>query len=161
MPENQSLEVLLQQEIDVIKELNSLSLLKKEALLKDDLDALQVIVLKEEALSVKLKKLDDACSPQVQFFLRGGSSPNLKEEKLGEGEKTKALIEELRKNALQLKLNNEFNQNLIKDALAVVEFTLNALMPQVSGASGFYEATGKVSRDKKNSKKTLILDYKG
>lgn len=159
MPENQSLEVMLQQEIDIIKELNSLSLLKKEALLKDDLDALQVIVLKEEALSAKLQKLDDACSPQVQFFLRGGSSPNLKEEQLGE--KTKALIEELRKNALQLKLNNEFNQNLIKDALAVVEFTLNALMPQVSGASGFYEATGKVAKDKKNAKKTLILDYKG
>ena len=156
MPENQSLEVLLQQEIDIIKELNSLSLLKKEALLKDDLDALQVIVLKEEALSVKLQKLDDACSPQVQFFLRGGSSPNLKDE-----EKTRALIEELRKNTLQLKLNNEFNQNLIKDALAVVEFTLNALMPQVSGENGFYEATGKVAKDKKNSKKTLILDYKG
>lgn len=160
MPENQSLEVLLQQEINVIKELNSLSLLKKEALLKDDLDALQVIVLKEEALSAKLQKLDDACSPQVQFFLRGGSSPNLKDEgKLGE--KARALIEELRKNALQLKLNNEFNQNLIKDALAVVEFTLNALMPQVSGENGFYESTGKVAKDKKNSKKTLILDYKG
>lgn len=160
MPENQSLEVLLQQEINVIKELNSLSLLKKEALLKDDLDALQVIVLKEEALSAKLQKLDDACSPQVQFFLRGGSSSNLKDEgKLGE--KARALIEELRKNALQLKLNNEFNQNLIKDALAVVEFTLNALMPQVSGENGFYESTGKVAKDKKNSKKTLILDYKG
>lgn len=159
MPENQSLEELLQQEINVIKELNSLSLLKKEALLKDDLDALQVIVLKEEALSVKLQKLDDACSPQVQFFLRGGSSSNQKEEK--PGKKTGALIEELRKNALQLKLNNEFNQDLIKDALAVVEFTVNALMPQVNGENGFYEATGKVAKDKKNSKKTLILDYKG
>ena len=156
MPENQSLEVLLKQEIDVIKELNSLSLLKKEALLKDDLDTLQVIVLKEEALSVKLQKLDDACSPQVQFFLKGGSSPDRKEKG-----KTEALIEELRKNALQLKLNNEFNQDLIKDALAVVEFTVNALMPQGGVENGFYEATGKVAKDKKNSKKTLILDYKG
>lgn len=158
MQENQSLQALLQQEIDVVKELNSLCLLKKEALLKDDLDALQVIVLKEEALSPKLQKLDDACSPQVQFFLRGNSVPNGNEEST---EKTAALIEELRKNALQLKLNNELNQALIKDALAVVEFTVNALMPQIGLENGFYEASGKVAKDKKNSKKTLVLDYKG
>ncbi len=157
MQENESFRTLLQQEIDVIKELNSLSLLKKEALLKDDLDTMQVIVLKEEALSVKLKKLDDACSPQVQFFLRG-SLPNGAKKPSHE---TVALIEELRKNALKLKLNNEFNQALIKDALAVVEFTVNALLPQVGAENGFYEASGKVAKDKKNSKKTLILDYKG
>lgn len=157
MQENQSLQALIQQEIDVVKELNSLSLLKKEALLKDDLDALQVIVLKEEALSPKLQKLDDACSPQVQFFIRGDSVPNGSEEP---SEKTAALIEELRKNALQLKLNNELNQALIKDALAVVEFTVNALMPQIGLENGFYEASGKV-KDKKSSKKTLILDHKG
>lgn len=160
MPESQSLPELLQQEIDVIKELNSLSLLKKEALLKDDLDELQVIVLKEEALSLKLQKLDDACSPQVQFFLRGDSRLNQGEAEQSD-EKTKELVEELRRNALQLKLNNEFNQNLLKDALAVVEFTVNALMPQLGAENGFYEANGKVAKDKQNLKKTLILDYKG
>ena len=160
MPESQSFQGLLQQEIEVVKELNSLSLLKKEALLKDDLDELQVIVLKEEALSLKLQKLDDACSPQVQFFLRGDSRLNQPGARRLD-EKTKGLIEELRQNALQLKLNNEFNQDLLRDALAVVEFTVNALMPQLGAENGFYEATGKVAKDRRNSKKTLILDYKG
>jgi hypothetical protein len=160
MPDNQSFQTLLQQEIDVLKELNSLSLLKKEALLKDDLDALQVIVLKEEALSAQLKKIDDACSPQVQFFLRERFS-GAKNGTEKQPEEIAALIEELRKQIQQLKLNNEFNQALIKDALAIVEFTINALMPQTSAESGFYEASGKVNKDRKNSKKTLILDYKG
>lgn len=160
MPENQSFQTLLQQEIDVLKELNTLSLLKKEALLKDDLDALQVIVLKEEALSAQFKKLDDACSPQVQFFLRERSS-KVKTGTEKQPKEITTLIEELRKHTLQLKLNNEFNQALLKDALAIVEFTINALMPQTSAESGFYGSSGKVNKDKKNSKKTLILDYKG
>jgi flagellar biosynthesis/type III secretory pathway chaperone len=159
MSDNQSFQTLLQQEIDVLKELNTLSLLKKEALLKDDLDGLQVIVLKEEALSAQLKKIDDACFPQVQFFLRERFSGKSDTEK--QPEELVALIEELRKQTQQLKLNNEFNQALIKDALAIVEFTMNALMPQTSAESGFYEASGKVNKDKQNSKKTLILDYKG
>jgi hypothetical protein len=158
MPENQSFQTLLQQEIDVLKELNTLSLMKKEALLKDDLDALQVIVLKEEALSAKLKEIDDACSPQVQFFLKERFSSG--KNRADSGEIT-ALIEDLRKQALELKLNNEFNQALLKDALAIVEFTINALMPQTSAESGFYGASGKIDKDKQNSKKTLILDYKG
>ena len=68
MRESQSLEELLRQEIDVLKELNAQSLLKKEALLKDDLDALQVIVLKEEALSQKLKKLMTPVPHRCNFF---------------------------------------------------------------------------------------------
>lgn len=160
MPDNQSFKTLLQQEIDVLKELNSLSLFKKEALLKDDLDALQVIVLKEEALSAQLKKIDDACSPQVQFFLRERFSGDRTETEKPPEEIT-VLIEELRKQIRQLKLNNEFNQALIKDALAIVEFTINALMPQTSAESGFYGASGRINKDKQNSKKTLILDYKG
>ena len=160
MRESQSLAELLRQEIDVLKELNAQSLLKKEALLKDDLDALQVIVLKEEALSQKLKKIDDACSPQVQFFLRERFSGDGTKIEKG-SEEVAALIEELRRQVKQLKLNNEFNQALIKDALAIVEFTINALMPQTSAESGFYGASGRINKDKQNSKKTLILDYKG
>ncbi|NLW47346.1 MAG: flagellar protein FlgN [Firmicutes bacterium] len=160
MSEKKSLQTLLQQEIDVLKELNNLSLSKKEVLLKDDLDALQVIVLKEEALSTQLKILDDACSPQVQFFLKERFSKDETGVKKP-SEQIVTLIEELRQQTLQLKLNNEFNQALIKDALAIVEFTINALMPQTSAESGLYGASGKVNQDKKNSKKTLILDYKG
>jgi flagellar biosynthesis/type III secretory pathway chaperone len=101
MAESNSLQQLLEQELKLLDELNDLSHQKTDALMKDDLIALEAIVLKEEALSQNLKKVDNACSPQVQFFLRGQS----------EGKPVSAEIDDLfqkiRVKVRDLKLNNE------------------------------------------------------
>ena len=61
-------------ELELLEELYRLSELKTDSITKDNLDSLEKIVLKEEALSKKLKISDDACAAQVQFFLKGQNS---------------------------------------------------------------------------------------
>lgn len=141
MHDTAALQSLLEKEVEILTELNSLSLLKKDALLTDDLDSLESIVLKEEALSGNLKTLDNACSPQVQFFLREKKQPTQSSANfpapLGD------LFSTIRLLILQLKTTNDFNQALIKDSLYIIQFTLNSFLslgnntsPTVYGASG-------------------------
>ena len=70
MQDNRILRQSLEQELALLEELNGLSLLKKDALLKEDMETLDSIVHKEEMLSAKLKTVSDECLPQVQFFLK-------------------------------------------------------------------------------------------
>ncbi len=151
MAEKISLEQLLENELAVLEELKGLSLQKKEALLNDDLDLLQTIVLREEALSNKLRKIDDACSPQVQFFLKG--------QKNGAPESAKQLelIRKVHKAAREIQINNDLNQGLLKDNLGIVQFMINSLLP-VDDDTPVYGSSGKVRKQKKE---TMVLDYKG
>ena len=151
MAESNSLQQLLEQELKLLDELNDLSHQKTDALMKDDLIALEAIVLKEEALSQNLKKVDNACSPQVQFFLRGQS-----EGKPVPGE-INDLFEKIRVKVRELKLNNELNQDLIRDSLNLVQFTLNSLLSSNTNDGNVYDSSGKVGNQHKNH----MLDYKG
>jgi len=123
MLENSALYQSLVQELKLIEELTHLSHLKTDALLNDDLDSLEAIGLKEEALSKKLKVCDDACSQQVQFFLKGqtGQAPEFPEE-------TRELIDAIKVRASEMQLNNRLNMDLIRDSLTVTQFTLNSLL---------------------------------
>lgn len=143
---------LLKQEIDVLTQLNALSLSKKEALLKDDLDTLSEIVITEEKLTQSLKEIDDACSPQVQFFL---SEHN---DRLHFPPDIKQLLVEVRQLASQLRISNQFNQDLISDALNLARFMLNSLMPSEDKA-GTYSCSGKTVN--KHIANPHLLDYKG
>ncbi|MGE5605492.1 MAG: flagellar export chaperone FlgN [Bacteroidota bacterium] len=149
MIEELALRQLLEQELSILEELNGLSWRKKEALLKDDFDSLEMIVLKEEALSKDLKITSDACLPQVRFFLKGQMSTE-------KPAQISALIEKLRKTAWELKLNNDFNQDLTRDCLGLTQIMLNSFLPTDNISS--YGSSGKPLKNRKNS---FVLDCKG
>lgn len=156
MLQNQELQELLYKELELLEELNGLSLLKKEAVLKDDLVSLETIVLKEEALSKKLRKIDDACSLQVKFFL--GVLKNSTNKLTDPAEKaTLEIVRKISEKAFQLQRNNEFNQALISDALSLIQFQLNIYSPPDKVNTPVYGSSGKMA---KYVKKTNILDCK-
>ncbi|MCL6589536.1 MAG: flagellar protein FlgN [Firmicutes bacterium] len=151
MAESNSLQQLLEQELKLLEELTNLSYQKTRALMKDDLTALDAIVLKEETLSQNLKKVDNACSPQVQFFLRGQSNPPPIAGAIND------LIERIRAKVRELKLNNELNQELIRDSLGLIQFTLNSILSSNGYEGNIYDSSGKAGGSNTNH----ILDYKG
>ena len=149
MPLNEQLEKLLRQEIELLEEIKRLTLQKKDALLHDDLQGMEKIVLKEEAASKKLHAIENACSPQVRFFLSGKSAVDIPSELSG-------YISQIKQLVLEIKLNNEFNQTLIQDSLSLIRFTINTVI-SADGEHGLYSSSGKVNGMSKNN----ILDYKG
>jgi flagellar biosynthesis/type III secretory pathway chaperone len=146
------LTALLQQEIDLLEKLNEFSLLKKEALFKDDLRELEGILHEEDIAFREFKMIDDACSPQVQFFLKVHSDFT------GVDAELKNRILKIRSLAAKLQTNNRFNMELIQDSLGLVQFTLNILTAPPGEKASTYSASGKVVG--KNAKNHL-LDRKG
>lgn len=144
------LEQLLGKQLILLDELIKLSLLKKDALLNDNIEALEVIVLKEEGLSRNLHAIGRACAPQVQFFLKGRLTEN--------PEAIRGLIRQVGEKARELQRNNELNQAIIQDSLALVQFMLNTLITPATTDSSFYGSSGKVM---KSDKTTFVLDHKG
>lgn len=145
------LPVLLRQAIELLERLNELSLLKREALLKDDLSQLEEIVRQEEVLLRDYKTIDDACLPQVQFFLQEQS----------ETEPAAQLRQQLiylRQLAGKLQVNNQFNLDMIGDALSLTQFTLNALTVPAEQKVSTYNVSGKVVG---NNQKNHLLDFRG
>jgi FlgN protein. len=148
MQDNRILQQSLEKEFALLEELNDLSLLKKDAILKDDLETLETIVHKEEVLSPKLRALNGECLPRVQFFLK---------EKKGLSTELAELVTRVRKMAFQYKLNNELNQNLIQDSLTITQFTINSFRSLLdSDAPSLYGSSGRV-----NQKEIHMLDVKG
>ena len=149
MAEHQLFLRQLEEELAILEELNGLSLLKKDAIMNDDLNSLETIVLKEEALSKKLSIIDHACSPQVQFFLR---------DKKNQSGTVADLLKKIRQSAERFKQSNELNQGLIEDNLGITQLTLNMLLPETKDDPAVYGSGGKVISDRK---KNQVLDYKG
>lgn len=147
---NNELQIKLVEELSLLKKLHELSLEKKDAVIKDDIESLEKIVLKEEALTEKLRKIENACSPQVQFFLSGKSAEF--------PENIIDLLREIKAVASSLKINNRLNQEMLQDSLAITQFTINSLLSSEEMEAGVYGASGK---KESNQKKNVFLDYKG
>jgi hypothetical protein len=143
---------LLQKEIDLLAKLNQFSLLKKEALLKDDLSKLEEILHEEDITFREFKKIDDACSTKVQFFLKEHSDFS------GADAELKDQLIKMRSLVAKLQTNNRFNMELAEDSLGLIRFTLNVLTAPAGEKAATYSASGKVVG--KNDKNHL-LDYKG
>ncbi|HBF36387.1 MAG TPA: hypothetical protein DDW50_03615 [Firmicutes bacterium] len=148
MQDNRILRQSLEQELALLEELNGLSLIKKDALLKDDVETLETVVRKEEMLSAKLKTVSDECLPQVQFFLKEKKLPVELTE----------IVAKVRKSAFRFRINNELNQGLIQDSMAMVQFTLNSFRSILNGgiAPSLYGSSGRV-----HQKSIHLLDVKG
>ena len=148
MQDNRILRQSLEQELALLEELNGLSLLKKDALLKEDMETLDSIVHKEEMLSAKLKTVSDECLPQVQFFLKENELPG----------ELKEITEKVRITAIEFRSNNELNQDLIRDSLSLVQFTLNSFRSIMNGGTSpsLYGSSGRV-----HQKEMHMLDVKG
>jgi len=143
---------LIEKELKVLEKLIKVSLEKKEALLNNDLSHLEEIILAEERLSQNFIEIDNACSPQVQFFL---------EEKVNSRripKNLKALLAKLRRDALRLKINNQLNQDLLRDAIGIIKFSVKTLTGNVFPGINTYDPAGKVIS---NIHQYSQLDYKG
>jgi flagellar biosynthesis/type III secretory pathway chaperone len=146
------LEALLQQEIDLLEKLHEFSLVKQEALFKDDLRKLEEISCEEALAFREFKLIDDACSPQVQIFLKGHSDFS------GAAGEIKDRIVTMRSLAAKLQTHNRFNMELIQDSLGLVQFTLNILTAPAGEKAATYSASGKVIG---GNAKNHLLDCKG
>jgi hypothetical protein len=144
--------ILLQKEIELLEKLNELSLIKKEALFMEDLSRLEAILNEENFSFREFKTIDDACLPQVQFFLKGNSIFSENDAEI------KGQLLKLRGLAAKLQTNNRLNMELIQDSLSYVRFTLNILTTMAQEKASTYSAFGKVvgKVDKKR-----LLDFKG
>lgn len=145
--------VILDQQIARLEQLYSLSLVKKEALLQEDLDRIKEVVAAEEKMLHEYQAGDDACLAQVQFFLQA-TAPELTEAEAA----VKGRIIQIRELAAKLQVNNEFNLALIKDSLGFVQFTMNMLTTTPDQNPTVYSASGKVVEGKV---KHHLLDCKG
>lgn len=152
MPEKFTLQQLLENEFSILKELNELSLQKKEVLLKNDLNSLENIVFREEVLSVKLQKVEADCSQQVRFFLKRQDDQNQNAVVAAE---INGLIRNVRNKAQELKRNNQLNQDMIRDSLGIFRFMINALSPQEN--KSVYGPAGELMKPKKAPR---TFDYK-
>jgi flagellar biosynthesis/type III secretory pathway chaperone len=151
MPEVHFLE-MMQTEIELLGKLNELSLIKKEALLNENIARLEEVVFQEESSIRQLKTLDDACASQVQFFFQAHETDTAVTEVFWEKQN------ELRQVAAKLQANNRFNMDLIRDSLAITQFMLNALTAPAGHKVLTYNASGKTVDPKA---KNHLLDYKG
>lgn len=145
------LSMALNQAKELLERLNELSLLKKEALLKDDLNQLKEIVRQEEVLGQEFKTINDACLSQVQFFLQEQSQSSQVSD-------WQQQLRNLRQLTEKLQVNNKFNLELIGDALALTQFTLNALTVPDQPKMATYNVSGRVVG---NDQRQHLLDFKG
>jgi flagellar biosynthesis/type III secretory pathway chaperone len=152
MPNNQHLESLLREEIKIMEALSQLVRLKKEALLNDDLGQLEQIILKEEATSARLHKIEGACFPQVRFFLKGSKSGAVIPEEIV------ACLRRIKQLATEIQAINEFNRTLLKNSLDLTRFSINFLLPAGEGKRDLYGSSGTVIN---NQKMVRFLDSKG
>lgn len=147
------LPVMLSQQIERLEELYELSQLKKEALLKDDVDCIKELVTREEQLLLAYAAEEDACFTRVQFFLQA-NPPGASED----NDAIKGQIFYMRKLAVKLQLSNQFNMELIQDSLSFTQFTLNLLTSAPGENVATYSASGKMVDAKT---RTRLLDFKG
>lgn len=152
---NLQLEALLTREIGFLEQLNQVSLTKRDILVRNDVDALEKIVIEEEQLVQKFKEVDDECLPQIQSFLQDNF------DKLRLPANIKEMLVEVRQLAVQLQVNNQFNQELMEDALGLLRFMLNCLTDRRETDSDIYSKTGAVVRNPSKTHTSFLVDVKG
>jgi hypothetical protein len=119
---------VLKDEIEILETLNKLADQKRDALLKDDLTALQTVSNEEIAASERLRQLEETRLQQAGLF----SNDSQREDR----ERIRQLIH-------TLKTKNEFNQTVLTDALAYTRFNIQ-LIAGIHQSAGFYGAEGKL-----------------
>lgn len=124
-------------------QLYSIAESKTEIIIKGETDNLQAVVGKEQRLISELNRLNDAREQIVeQIGKKTGKSHNevaisdiIKELPENEAERLRNVKEKLKETIYKLKIKNDLNQKLIKNALDYVDFSLNLLTepaPQVT-----------------------------
>lgn len=122
----------MREEINLLRQLVDLASAKKEALLKNDLEALKGIVGEEEKTLAVIERFQQADDTEGSA---GADFQDMREERA-------ALL-------ARLKEINLLNQQLLEDALAVVEYSLRLILGEeennLYGSSGKVKAVGSQS----------------
>jgi flagellar biosynthesis/type III secretory pathway chaperone len=118
-------ETVIRKEIIVLNHLNELADQKKQALFDNNMEALSQIVQEEEVAVGELKQLEDSRLRQAGLF----SNSNLKGE--------------IRSLLYELKTKNEFNQVVLRDAIASTRFAIQLMIGDES-SSAVYGSEGRV-----------------
>ena len=122
----------MREEINLLRQLVDLASAKKEALLKNDLEALKGIVGEEEKTLAVIERFQQADDTEGSA---GADFQDMRKERA-------ALL-------ARLKEINLLNQQLLEDALAVVEYSLRLILGEeennLYGSSGKVKAVGSQS----------------
>lgn len=126
------------QELKLLQQLVDLAVAKKEALFKNDLEALRKIVDDEEQTLAKAESLPPQNNGEISASVEG---QRLRQERA-------ALID-------RLKELNLLNQQLLEDALAIVDYSLKLIHGDEEG--NMYGSSGQVETVGKSS----VLNWRG
>jgi|GEM_PF-3606194 flagellar biosynthesis/type III secretory pathway chaperone len=126
------------QELNLLQQLVDLAVAKKEALFKNDLEALRKIVDDEEQTLAKAESLPPQNNGEISVSAEG---QRLRQERA-------ALID-------RLKELNLLNQQLLEDALAIVDYSLKLIHGDEEG--NMYGSSGQVETVGKSS----VLNWRG
>ena len=126
------------QELKLLQQLVDLAVAKKEALFKNDLEALRKIVDDEEQTLAKAESLPPQNNGEISVSAEG---QRLRQERA-------ALID-------RLKELNLLNQQLLEDALAIVDYSLKLIHGDEEG--NMYGSSGQVETVGKSS----VLNWRG
>ncbi|HHT06300.1 MAG TPA: flagellar protein FlgN [Hydrogenispora sp.] len=126
------------EELNLLQQLVDLAVAKKEALFKNDLEALRKIVDDEEQTLAKAESLPPQNNGEISVSAEG---QRLRQERA-------ALID-------RLKELNLLNQQLLEDALAIVDYSLKLIHGDEEG--NMYGSSGQVETVGKSS----VLNWRG
>lgn len=138
-PDIEALVSLLGEELSVYEKLCGLSLEKKEAVLKNDVDLLAKIIGEERALIVEAERLESRRISETSRIARElGLEGNVKISDLkrfleeDDFHRLESIAEKLKSVLNKLKEINETNRYLVESTLRYISYMIDALMNSIS-----------------------------
>ncbi|HHY27812.1 MAG TPA: flagellar protein FlgN [Desulfitobacterium dehalogenans] len=138
MPDIKQLNENLKQQADLYKELKHYAQIKQQALLKNDLHEIEATTIQEEQLLLEASRLEKErllwAEQIAQYLGKAPESITLKElaERFPELTDVKTELENV---VMNLKEVNELNNQLLKQAMKVIDLTLSVITAQPSGST--------------------------
>lgn len=152
------LTTILNQENEIYETLSKISNNKTDLIVGGKVNELESIVKMEQALVIKIAKLEDQREKLVDILAGEiGKKPEditIKELAgslgIAEASELKQCRERMLKNIHQLKNSNELNSKLIKNSLEFIDFSIN-MMTSIDSVNNSYGSTGYSGETKKRN----------
>ena len=140
-----SLTNVLSQEKECLSDISKLAEKKKDAILRNDIIALESVILEEKKEVLRLEKLENQRIFLSAQYAKELSKPDNNKDHpeqrliLYENENLKEIVKEIKSLLQNISKLNELNNILIRDSLAYIRFSLSLL---AGSQSKIYDSTG-------------------